>query len=86
MSSLLTINHHINDANNYIQDITSGSNTHYVFASRHFPWVNANGVNEYGVNAYGVKANGVNANGVNENVVTEPEFADVREFPLALVA
>lgn len=46
MSSLLTINHHINDANNYIQDITSGSNTHYVFASRHFPWVNANGVND----------------------------------------
>ncbi len=46
MSSLLTINHHINDANNYIQDITNGSNTHYVFASRHFPWVNANGVND----------------------------------------
>ena len=46
MSSLLTINHHINNANNFIEDVTSGSNTHYVFASRHFPWVNSNGVND----------------------------------------
>jgi len=46
MSSLLTINHFINNANSFIQDVNSGSNTHYVFAARHFPWVNANGVND----------------------------------------
>ena len=46
MSSLLTINHFVNNANNFIADVKSGSNTHYVFAARHYPWVNANGVND----------------------------------------
>lgn len=45
MSSLLTINHHINNVNNFIADVKSSNQTHYVFASRHYPWININGVN-----------------------------------------
>jgi len=46
MTSILPINHHINNVNNFISDVKSSNQTHYVFAARHYPWVNANGVND----------------------------------------
>lgn len=46
MSSLLTTNHHVNQVNNFIDDVSSNDSTYYVFAARHHPWVNANGVND----------------------------------------
>ena len=46
MSSLLTINHHINNVNNFISDVTSSNQAHYVFAARHYPWVNSNNAND----------------------------------------
>ena len=46
MSSLLTINYHINNANNFIADINVANNNHYVFAARHYPWLNANNQND----------------------------------------
>ena len=46
MSSLLTINHHINNVNNFISDVKSSNQAHYVFAARHYPWVNSNSAND----------------------------------------
>lgn len=46
MTSILPINHHINNVNNFISDVKSSNQAHYVFAARHYPWVNANGVND----------------------------------------
>ena len=46
MSSLLTINYHINNANNFIADINVANKNHYVFAARHYPWLNANNQND----------------------------------------
>lgn len=43
MTSLLTINHYINQANTFIADIRDKSGAYYVFVGRPNPWTNANG-------------------------------------------
>jgi hypothetical protein len=43
MASLLTINHHINDVNNYVESVEHANNTYYMFVSRPQPWANSSG-------------------------------------------
>lgn len=43
MSSLLTINHHVNAVNTAINNISAANTPFYVFAARHFPWANSSG-------------------------------------------
>ena len=46
MSSLLTINHYINEANSFIEGVRSSNGTYYVFTSRPQPWANSTGGND----------------------------------------
>ena len=43
MTSLLTINHYVNQANTFINDVRDRSGAYYVFVARPNPWTNANG-------------------------------------------
>jgi hypothetical protein len=43
MTSLLTINHYVNQANTFVADVRDKSGSYYVFVARPNPWTNANG-------------------------------------------
>lgn len=44
MTSLLTINHYVNQANVFVSDVRDKAGAYYVFVGRPNPWTNANGV------------------------------------------
>ena len=44
--STLTINHYLNQANNFISDVRNNRNGYYIFASRPQPWANSSGSND----------------------------------------
>lgn len=46
MSSLLTINHFINEANLFVESVRSSNGGYYVFTSRPQPWANSTGGND----------------------------------------
>ena len=46
MTSLLTINHHINEVNTYVESVEHANNTYYMFVSRPQPWANSSGGND----------------------------------------
>jgi hypothetical protein len=46
MNSLLTVNHHINDVNNFVESVRQSNNTYYMFVSRPQPWANSSGGND----------------------------------------
>jgi len=46
MASLLTINHHINEVNTYVESVENSNNTYYMFVSRPQPWANSSGGND----------------------------------------
>lgn len=43
MTSLLTINHYVNQVNTFVSDVRDRSGAYYVYVARPTPWTNANG-------------------------------------------
>lgn len=46
MTSLLTINHYLEETNNFVQEIGSSNSAHYFYAARPQPWSNTSGGND----------------------------------------
>lgn len=46
MTSLLTINHHINEVNNFVESVEHSNNSYLLFTSRPQPWANSSGGND----------------------------------------
>ena len=46
MTSILTVNHYVQEANSFIEDIKANDSTYYVYAARPQPWANSSGGND----------------------------------------
>ena len=46
MTSILTVNHYIQEANSFIEDIKANESTYYVYTARPQPWANSSGGND----------------------------------------
>jgi len=46
MTSILTVNHYVQEANSFIEDIKANESTYYVYAARPQPWANSSGGND----------------------------------------
>ena len=46
MTSLLTINHHVNEVNTFVSKVESSNTSYYVYTARPYPWANSSGGND----------------------------------------